>query len=372
MKPTLIVIVIAALLLGFLLIGCTAQNPTSPSSVGSYRQISQAEAKQMMADDPTLVILDVRRQDEYDAGHIPGAILIPNESIGTAPPPELPDKEQTILIYCRSGNRSKQAAQKLANMGYTNIYEFGGINTWDGEITTETKPETDMKKATLSFDSFDGGGPSFSATADDPSILSWTQKRKYHDPNHEKLRGAGFTVTFTFTGIKPGATRILIEERSPIAGNYDHIYTVTVAEDLSITLERTETKDLDNPATEPVPTLVIKVGDKLFYAALEGNSSAEAFVEKLSEGPVTLELHDYGNFEKVGPLPWELPRNDETITTKPGDIILYQGSQITIYYDENTWSFTRLARIEGETRESLLEALGPSDTAVTLWIEWSE
>ena len=248
----------------------------------------------------------------------------------------------------------------------------GSSYTWDSEITTETEPEADMKKATLSFDSFDGGGPSFSATADDPSILSWTQKSKYHDSNHEKMNGAGFTVTFTFTGTKPGSTGLLIEERSPIAGNYDHIYAVTVAEDLSVSLVWTETRDLSNPAVEPVPTLAIEVGDKLFYAALEGNSSAETFVEKLSEGPVTLELHDYGNFEKVGPLPWELPRNDETITTKPGDIILYQGSQITIYYDENTWSFTRLARIEGETRESLLEALGPSDTAVTLWIEWSE
>ena len=76
----------------------------------------------------------------------------------------------------------------------------GSSYTWDGEITTKTEPEADMKKATLSFDSFDGGGPSFSATADDPSILSWTQKSKYHDPNHEKMNGAGFTVTFTFTG----------------------------------------------------------------------------------------------------------------------------------------------------------------------------
>ena len=248
----------------------------------------------------------------------------------------------------------------------------GSSYTWDGEITTETEPEADMKKTTLSFDSFDGGGPSFSATADDPSILSWTQQRKYHNLNHEKMNGAGFTVTFTFTGTKPGSTRLLIEERSPIAGNYDHIYAVTVAEDLSVSLAWTETRDLRNPAVEPVPTLAIEVGDKLFYAALEDNSSAEALVEKLSEGPVTLELHDYGNFEKVGPLPWELPRNDETITTEPGDIILYQGSQITIYYDENTWSFTRLARIEGGTRESLLEALGPSDTTITLWIEWSE
>ena len=248
----------------------------------------------------------------------------------------------------------------------------GSSYTWDGEITTKTEPEADMKKATLSFDSFDGGGPSFSAAADDPSILSWTQKSKYHDPNHEKMNGAGFTVTFTFTGTKPGSTTLLIEERSPIAGNYDHIYAVTVAEDLSVSLVWTETRDLSNPAVEPVPTLAIEVGDKLFYAALEDNSSAEALVEKLSEGPVSLDLHDYGNFEKVGPLPWELPRNDETITTEPGDIILYQGSQITIYYDENTWSFTRLARIEGGTRESLLEALGPSDTTLTLWIEWSE
>lgn len=96
--------------------------------------ISQDTAREMMAVNDGHVIVDVRRQDEYDAGHIPGAILIPNESIETVQPEELPDLDQTILIYCRSGNRSKQAAQKLADMGYTHIYEFGGINTWDGEI----------------------------------------------------------------------------------------------------------------------------------------------------------------------------------------------------------------------------------------------
>ena len=91
----------------------------------------------MMQDDDGHVIVDVRRADEYAQGHIPGAILIPNESIGTEKPEALPDMEQIILIYCRSGNRSKQAAQKLFDMGYTNIYEFGGINTWSGEIVTE-------------------------------------------------------------------------------------------------------------------------------------------------------------------------------------------------------------------------------------------
>ena len=96
----------------------------------------------MMSRDDDHIIVDVRRNDEYEAGHIPGAILIPNESIDTSQPEELPDKDQIILIYCRSGNRSKQAAEKLAAMGYTNIYEFGGINTWTGEIVTE---EEDIK-----------------------------------------------------------------------------------------------------------------------------------------------------------------------------------------------------------------------------------
>ena len=105
--------------------------------VRSYQQISQEKAAEMMTLDDGHVIVDVRRQDEYDEGHIPGAILIPNESIGTERPVELPDLNQVILVYCRSGNRSKQAAEKLFNMGYTNIYDFGGISTWTGEIVTE-------------------------------------------------------------------------------------------------------------------------------------------------------------------------------------------------------------------------------------------
>ncbi len=120
-----------------LLTGCSA-GPSAPAQeTASYRQIDQETAKQMMGRSDGHVIVDVRRQDEYDAGHIPGAILIPNESIGNERPEELPDPDQVILIYCRSGNRSKQAAQKLADMGYTNVYEFGGISTWTGEIVTE-------------------------------------------------------------------------------------------------------------------------------------------------------------------------------------------------------------------------------------------
>ena len=133
-------ILIPALAALLLLTGCAhapapaPQQNTEAKAEPSWVQIDQETAKRMMEADDGHVIVDVRRQDEYDAGHIPGAILIPNESIVDERPSELPDLEQVILIYCRSGNRSKQAAQKLADMGYLNIYEFGGITTWTGEI----------------------------------------------------------------------------------------------------------------------------------------------------------------------------------------------------------------------------------------------
>ena len=124
-----ILILLTALLLG----GCAAQSASQPDKA-TYRQISMEEAVTMMAEETDYIILDVRRADEYAGGHIPGAINVANESIGTDEIPELPDKDQLILVYCRSGNRSKQASQKLADLGYTNIVEFGGILDWPGEI----------------------------------------------------------------------------------------------------------------------------------------------------------------------------------------------------------------------------------------------
>ncbi len=122
----------------FVLTACSSGNQTvkSGDAAGSYRQISQDEAKEMMEKDDGHIIVDVRRPDEYETGHIPGAICIPNENIGSEQPEELPDLDQIILVYCRSGNRSKQAAQKLFDMGYKNVFEFGGINTWTGEVAS--------------------------------------------------------------------------------------------------------------------------------------------------------------------------------------------------------------------------------------------
>lgn len=99
-----------------------------------YVHISQEDAMAQMVDGEDYILLDVRTQAEYAEGHIPGAICLPNETIGSEPPAELPDREQTILVYCRSGRRSAEAAQKLADMGYVNVLEFGGILDWTGEI----------------------------------------------------------------------------------------------------------------------------------------------------------------------------------------------------------------------------------------------
>ena len=148
-KSSLMILTIClGLCLSLCLAGCSSGEQSSESGsasdttaaadvAGTYTQISQDEAMEMMEKDDGHIIVDVRRQDEYDEGHIPGAVLIPNETIVSEPPAELPDKDQIILIYCRRGNRSKDASQKLADMGYTHIYEFGGIETWEGEIVTE-------------------------------------------------------------------------------------------------------------------------------------------------------------------------------------------------------------------------------------------
>ena len=124
--------VLLAVATALLLTGCGA----SEKPAGSYRQVSQSDAAAMMERETDYILLDVRTQEEYAQGHIPGAICVPNETIGSDEIPQLPDKDQLILVYCRSGNRSKQAAEKLVKLGYTNIAEFGGILSWTGETVS--------------------------------------------------------------------------------------------------------------------------------------------------------------------------------------------------------------------------------------------
>ena len=106
-------------------------------------------------------------------------------------------------------------------------------------------------------------------------------------------------------------------------------------------------------------------GNHKLTATLTNNSSATAFYELLKKAPVTIKMSDYSNFEKYGPIGTSLPRNDTQITTTAGDIILYQGNQIAVYYDTNSWNFTRLGKVDGVTQAELKRILGKGDvTAV--------
>ena len=325
-----------------------------------YAQISQDEAKLMMKDDDGHVIVDVRRADEYAQGHIPGAILIPNESITDTPPEELPDKYQTILVYCRTGRRSKEASQKLADMGYVNVYEFGGIEDWTGEIVTEeTSDDSSGGKAKLSFESFDGGGPEFKVLVSDEGIVSYETEVKYHSSDHGEMTGSGFDKIITFTGIKPGETTVVVEERSPIADNLDHKYRVRVDDELNVQIEQLSVKDINEESGE---SMILMIDGEECPVEWEENESIEALKELC---PLTVKMSMYGGFEQVGSIGESLPRNDEQITTEYGDIVLYSGNQIALFYGSNSWAYTRLGHID-MTKEELTNLLGNGDVEITL------
>lgn len=231
-------IFLGILIFPLLCLPACGQKPDEAAAADSFIQISQEQAKEMMAQDDGHVVVDVRRQDEYEEGHIPGAILIPNESITTEMPEELPDRNQIILIYCRSGNRSKEAAKKLFDMGYTNVYEFGGILDWTGEIETglpdaAAGPET----AVLTFSSFGGGGPEYSVVIDDPQIVRFSTFYDYGTQSDKASSGDSYHVVFTFFGLKSGTTTVTVFGRSPILNNMDSVYTVTVDEKLNVQME---------------------------------------------------------------------------------------------------------------------------------------
>lgn len=133
-----IIALASTILLVVMLAGCSTNKNNDEnknmSDGNTYTSISQEEAMEKMESETDYIILDVRTKEEYDEGHIKGAINVDNYSISDEPIESLPDKEQLIFVYCRSGNRSKAASEKLAAMGYSNIYEIGGINTWTGDI----------------------------------------------------------------------------------------------------------------------------------------------------------------------------------------------------------------------------------------------
>ncbi len=279
---------ILSLIMILLLAGCAGSTKDGPGTVKemTYTQITQDEAVKMMGSEGGHVIVDVRRPDEFAEGHIPGAVNIPNENIGSVPPEELPDLSQTILVYCRTGRRSKEASQKLADMGYSNVYEFGGIVDWTGEVVKEASAET---AESLSGETTDGQA-----------------------------------------GETPGE----------------------------------QTGDDTVPAQDH-PMLYI--GGKEIPAEWEDNASVESLLGLIAErgGSLTIDMRMYGGFEQVGPLGQEIDSSDVQTATRAGDIVLYSGDQIVIFYGQNSWAYTRLGRISLSDGE-IVSLLGSGPVTIVL------
>lgn len=179
--------------------GCAASRGTQGSGKNAYQQIDQETAGEMLSREDGHILVDVRRTEEYALGHIPGAICLPNENIGLRPPEELPDPDQTILIYCRSGNRSRQAAEKLAAMGYTQVFEFGGINDWTGEVVTG-------QTLLLRVESNPTTGYRWTAEQEPGRF----EIREFYTaaPQSRPVSGAGGWQTFLLTPREPGQTEV--------------------------------------------------------------------------------------------------------------------------------------------------------------------
>ena len=201
-----------------------------PDMVRSYRQIDQETSRQMMAEADSHLVVDVRRPEEYATGHIPGAICIPNESIGDAMPEELPNPDQILLLYCRSGNRSKQAAEKLFALGYSRVYEFGGITDWTGDVSTG---QTLM----LTVEANPSTGFSWQLEQD-PALFA-VREFYLSEPQTEPVSGAGGWQTFLLTPLEAGEAQLRFRYSRPWEpGNRDPQFTCTLAggEDLSLTV----------------------------------------------------------------------------------------------------------------------------------------
>lgn len=149
--------------------------------------------------------------------------------------------------------------------------------------------------------------------------------------------------------------------------------TETVQSDSTPSESRAESGNTEPASQHNITedTMYIIIGEHILNVKIADNTSAKALMELLKDGDVTVDAHDYGNFEKVGELGTKLPTNDERITTEPGDVILYQGDKITVYYDTNTWNFTRLGKVQGVSADELREILGEGDVTMVLSLDGS-
>lgn len=241
--------------------------------------------------------------------------------------------------------------------------------TTDEPETTGATGKENTADCTLVFDSFDGGGPSYSVTIEDESVVSYTSEQRYRNPNHDQMDGSAFDVILSFKGLKPGSTSVTVVGESPIMPAETWRYTAAVDETLHVTLTQEESPDMPE-AIQPVPTLVLHTQQMTVYPSLADTSAADDLTSFLSSEPLELKLQaDETGY--TGALPWILPPDGEEIDVQPGDILLRDVNELVLCAAPQTGAFTRLATLDGDALDRLLPSLENGGT-VSLWVEWSE
>lgn len=222
------------------------------------------------------------------------------------------------------------------------------------------------KTAFLCFSSFDGGGPEYACALADPELAAVESQRAYKKADHGELEGAGYTVTFTFKGKKEGETVLTVSSDSPLEGRTETRYTLTVDRGLNVTLEKLPEASETLPAGKSV-SLVMETGKGVFYASLADTPAGKALTERLNPGAVEL------NFERSGQelraaLPWEIPEDGETVSARPGLLILQSGGEIVLCGASGAGEGRMLADF-GPPPPSLFE---DETLPACIWLEWSE
>lgn len=226
------------------------------------------------------------------------------------------------------------------------------------------------KTAELSFHSFDGGGPEYSFSIKDPDIADFTTQRKYDKPDHEELDGAGYDVVLTLTGKKAGKTVLTAEYSSPIGDSGVEKYSVTVADDLSVTAKQLSDTDSNNEDQE----MIVLVSGHTFYAEVADNPSAEALWKKLEKSSMVLSLKADGDKkQKSASLSAELPPYEATQeSAQAGDLVLYDGNRLALCSGDCPGECALLARLKDFDEALLSSAMDNEPTELTLLSKWPE
>lgn len=231
-------------------------------------------------------------------------------------------------------------------------------------------PMPEGEPAVLNFDSFDGGGPEYTAEIADPDVLACEYDIFYPKADHDRMPGSGYTVTFTFRGLKSGETDVTVSARSPIAENYDAIYRAAVDEGLNVTLRKVAVIDPEqlHPSTA---MLAIRLEERTFYGSVADNPAAQMLFEQLRHSVLDLSFTDSGGFAKEAELPWIFPESEEEIAVGLGDVVLSHGDRLLVCYGEGVGRFTPVTSLNA-AREDILDAFGDGEAEACIELEWSE